>query len=1608
LSTPGASSGNPFRAILDVGSALVSSLVLEEVFANVAAKIGEAMMVWAVDIQTYDRSRDVLVYEAYWCQEGVTADDRAYIGTITDLGDRPDWRRVIDGRQLVECHVDDPALSARERDELKKWGYKTTLDAPLMVGGEVIGVLGLNEKRFVRRFTPIEKDLFKQLCDLAAVGIHNAQVHRMQQEQTRHLDALVEASRAITSSVVLEDVLATVASQAAKALGSPECLIYEFDAAAEALIWRSDHRVDGSDEMEDKVGAVYPLAENPDDRAILEGGEIVVETISDPALAEDARASMEEWGEKTCLNVPLMFKGEPLGIMVLIESARERRFTEAELELAQALGEQAAAAIRNAQAYQGQEDEARRVSALLEAGTAIASTVDLDEVLATVAREACRALHVDAASVYEYDASTGLYAYRALHEAVPVPVPTPDDDLGTWYPLADYPGDRVMIDGDEIVVHNLSDPELAPDRRESMAAYDEHTTVNVPLRVGQERLGILRFYVYGAERAFGQDELELARGLGEQAAIAIANARLYASVERARQRTDSLLVASRTIASAIDADEVLSRVVREASRVLGVSAAALYECDAAGEAFRYQAEYEEVVSEGPDADLSTWYAFAEHPGERAIFEGDGVVVEYLSDPELPPDRRRNMEEWHEATCLNVPLQVGADRLGILRFYDYEKEREFSDAEIELAKGLCEQAAMAISNARLYEDAQQQKQRVERLLQASRAIASTVDLDEVLARVTREACQALDVSATTVYEYDEVGERFFYRAFHEMVADPRSDDPLGTSYLLSEYPGERFIFESDEVVIENLTDPELSPERREGMELWDERTILSVPMRVGGRRLGVLRFYVYEQPRRFSEAEIDLARGLGEQAAIAIANARLFDRVERARRRTDVLLNASRALTTSLVPKEVFDTITQRASEALGAPRAGLYEYDQVADSLTARSFYGPVPTEGYYELDVPEPISDRPGDRAILAGGEIVVETMSDEGVDPITRAEMEYWNETTALNVPLRFRGETLGILMIIFTHTERTLSDDELALASGLGEQAAIAMYNARLYDDMQRQKQRVDTLLETSELLTSSLVLDEVVTTMTQAAATALGAPRCDIYEYDGTADTLTLKGYYEKVPSGMYGEIGEAQPMAERPGDRIILERGKIVAESVSDPSVDPATRAEMEEWGEKTCLNVPLIVKGEPLGILIITETEDVREFSAAELDLARGLSEQVGMALQNARLYARLETQNRRLLNLLQSSREMTGSMDVEKAVETMCSEMAGLLECPVCHIDVGLRSKSGSFVPAEVVAADEELAANVEPILEPDELTEQALSERQPIQADLGEGSSRLVIPLLAKDEPSGFVEMSGPLGERFGRDKLEVVQILANQAAVAIDNARLYQNRERQAVTDGLTGLYNHRHFYERLTGEVARARRYDVPVALVMLDVDDFKGFNDTYGHQAGDEVLREIGRLLLTSIRQHIDVPARYGGEEFTVILPNTGLTGGRAAGERLTEHFAAGTVRTPEPAEEKAGGIPATPGAPVVDVDAPITEAVPASHPDGAVIVGERLRREVEAAVFRADDGSPLRKVTVSVGVASFPAHAASPDGLVEAADQALYAAKRAGKNRVEIWRKDET
>ena len=218
--------------------------------------------------------------------------------------------------------------------------------------------------------------------------------------------------------------------------------------------------------------------------------------------------------------------------------------------------------------------------------------------------------------------------------------------------------------------------------------------------------------------------------------------------------------------------------------------------------------------------------------------------------------------------------------------------------------------------------------------------------------------------------------------------------------------------------------------------------------------------------------------------------------------------------------------------------------------------------------------------------------------------------------------------------------------------------------------------------------------------------------------------------------------------------------------------------------------------------------------------------------------------------------------------------------------------------------------------------------------------GGQPLVIPLGPDGSESAMLLLT-PEGSDFGDQSRELALWLGSQAAVALENVRLHRIVERQASTDGLTDLANRRHFEETLASEISRAERFGGSLALVLADLDDFKQVNDRYGHQAGDDVLREFAAVLRDTVRD-IDLAARYGGEEFAVLLPQTDL--------------------------------------------------------EGAERLAERLRQSMATRRLTVEPGETVR-VTASFGVAAFP-DSPTPAALFAAADEALYRAKSAGKNCV--------
>jgi diguanylate cyclase (GGDEF)-like protein len=220
----------------------------------------------------------------------------------------------------------------------------------------------------------------------------------------------------------------------------------------------------------------------------------------------------------------------------------------------------------------------------------------------------------------------------------------------------------------------------------------------------------------------------------------------------------------------------------------------------------------------------------------------------------------------------------------------------------------------------------------------------------------------------------------------------------------------------------------------------------------------------------------------------------------------------------------------------------------------------------------------------------------------------------------------------------------------------------------------------------------------------------------------------------------------------------------------------------------------------------------------------------------------------------------------------------------------------------------------------------------------------SILCAPLISRGRTIGVVQVINRRGGRFTQTDLDLLMTMVDPCAIAIENAILFQRTEQLTITDDLTKLFNSRYLNVYIGREIKRCKRHGIPLSIIFLDLDGFKSVNDQHGHLAGSRTLTEVGGILAEAVRES-DILARYGGDEFVVVLPET--------------------------------------------------------PPAGALVIAERIRRAIAAHPFLREEGLEAR-ISASFGIASYPDHALTPEGLIQKADQAMYRVKEKDKNGIEV------
>jgi diguanylate cyclase (GGDEF)-like protein len=924
-------------------------------------------------------------------------------------------------------------------------------------------------------------------------------------------------------------------------------------------------------------------------------------------------------------------------------------------------------------------------------------------------------------------------------------------------------------------------------------------------------------------------------------------------------------------------------------------------------------------------------------GSLAMFEDARSLEGSLGD---------EASRLNAASMMIVRCDRGLKTLGVL-LCAYDDPNRFDPSFQSVASAFARLASVSLDLARRTSAALDRADRLATLLDSASAFAGELDLESLFTAIHDQVRRHMDAPAFIVaLESAENGQ-----LRTEYVVD--SGVRLHVDALPPEDGIAHEVFTTGRpVVLETNPDPlngsaaTLVPGTRR------LESVLFVPMRLRERVIGVMSVQSY-RPHAFDAEQVQLLLEVAEQAATAIQNAGVF-REERRRMTELAVLHRLAALTNSeahldrimaaIVAEATVVFRADAASVALENERGDFtlaathgvsenYKHSRVIPGSVLHAIYGSPPVERFIGTD--------------QLGSMGQAELVEAEGI-------------TNWFLVPLLQQGRLIGSLALCGRERTVRLSPSESRLALLFADQAAAAMIRAQAAHALTERIEDYDLLTRVGRSLVSRLDID--YHKLLELLHEQLGYSHLAILTIEGEPSKLSLKadiGHGDEVRAMRFDLDHSVVGSVAARGEMLYLP------DVSKDPRYIPSAPDVQSE------LAFPLKFGSQVLGVLDVQSTER-DAFTERDRRILAALADQCAIALSNARQYATAGTRMDSLsaaraqleqhaqylerrqdeLKLVNSvSVAASASLDLERILSSAVRSVAEGLHADRCSVGILDEGQTRVEIAAEFRPDGRPTSVGLKLPLGGGSFLTQIIADRRTMSTDDVLADARfsdvrsemvemhvrgiVVVPLIAGGRVIGTLTVNSS-GEprRFTADEIGVLETVANQLALGVRNARLYGRAKDRANEDSLTGLFNHRYLHERLEYELLRAKRANQPLAIALFDLNNFKMFNDNFGHQAGDEVLRVVGTTLDLSLRG-TDIAGRYGGDEFLVILPQ-------------------------------------------------------ADEP-GARLLLDRVKRRLEE---QAKAGFPPVPIELAAGIAVFPRDGHNKRDLITHADQSMYAEKR--------------
>ncbi len=639
-----------------------------------------------------------------------------------------------------------------------------------------------------------------------------------------------------------------------------------------------------------------------------------------------------------------------------------------------------------------------------------------------------------------------------------------------------------------------------------------------------------------------------------------------------------------------------------------------------------------------------------------------------------------------------------------------------------------------------------------------------------------------------------------------------------------------------------------------------------------------------------------------------------------------------SITQSILEKKslnsVFDAITETACTFFKASASSIMLFDREREYLTiARSYnlseqYLKVVKVGK-DQEVAGKVCQEKQPRFIgdviglfeKIGDKFTIEWAQKEGLVSLVCA-------------PLLLKEEPIGCLNIYYRSPQQSfLNQSGLNFFTRL---AALAIDYSQLIDQIEDKTRVLTVLEEVGLLLTSSFDFNKIIAVFLPTAVLISKTHSGGLILIDPVSGSV-IDAYEYRKGDDFPKHINQSKRWNISVTQKVI--KTKKPAFTVTEPD---------EKENHRSTAAIPLIAREEMIGILYIDSLEK-RRFDKTEMDFLLILCSQAAIALNNTRLYRRLAREAKEMALLYEVSRSFVSTLDFDHLLQNILGRLrdtCGYLNLAIMLVD----EEKNELYPRSYINYPDTIKSLRMKIGVDGICGHVAQTKKMYYAPDLGrdpyyymgveEARSEICYPLMIGDRLIGVLDIESPNIDGFDKEDINLLSGLSAQIALALYNAQLYEDARTLSMTDPLTGLPNRRNFDMFLESELRRSVRYRRIFSIMMIDFDDFKKYNDTFGHPAGDKILQDFSRIMKEAIRD-VDFLGRYGGDEFIAVLPETDRT--------------------------------------------------------FALEVAERMRT-------RIDQQPTQPKITLSIGIASFPDDGNNKITLVELADRACYEAKQLGGN----------